>query len=106
MLTMAMGATAGVACRINQVDGAIISAGSKDLIDAIIELCRVDKSVRLYLSALATQSVYAGVIMAALAIIVPILANHGLIPPLFAPPTSQPTGIPVMPPQNGVQNGG
>lgn len=85
MLEMTFGGATMIAGRANAVDGMIIKAGSPALIDSIMQLCEQDKRVRDFLFDLSSSSVYLNVAMASAAIIVPILANHGLIPPLFMP---------------------
>lgn len=81
-------------------DGTVISLGAPALIDAIIVLCQQDKEVRAFFLSLTTGSAYANVVIASLPIIIGILANHNLIPPIFGTPAS----LAVETPKNGVEN--
>lgn len=70
-------------------DGAILARGSPAFIDSLINLAAEDKNVRTFLVGLTTGSAYANVVIAAAPIVIGILANHALIPPIFglmAPP--------------------
>lgn len=77
-----------------QADGQVIAQHSKNLVDSIVNLCKQDKNVRTFFLQLSQSSAYGTVVVAALPIIIGILANHGLIPPLFGTPVpSTPNGV-------------
>ncbi len=50
---------------------------------SILELSKEDKRVRDWLFDLSTSNLYLNVIVSSAALVVPILFNHNLIPPLF-----------------------
>ncbi len=81
-------------------DGAVIRAGSPALVDSICVLCQQDKSVREFMLSLTTGSAYANVVVASLPIVVGIMANHNLIPPIFGTPAPVQVSIP-----NGTEQG-
>lgn len=90
MLSVYLSGTSALVSKVNQIDALIIESGAPNLINAICVLAEQDKNVRLFLLQLSITGAYGGVIMASLAIIVPILANHNLIPPLFQAKPQQP----------------
>lgn len=59
-----------------------------NLISATMQLCKEDKKVRAYLLGLSAQGAYLNIAMASGAIIMGIMANHKLLPPMFAPQES------------------
>ncbi len=67
-------------------DGIVIKQGAPNLIEAILVLCQQDKNVRDFFLSLSTGSAYANVVIASLPIVIGILANHNLIPPIFGTP--------------------
>lgn len=66
----------------------------QNLIDAILVLAQQDKNVRDMLLAMTTGGAYTNVIIASVPIIVAILANHNLIPPLFTMPAIKSEQVP------------
>lgn len=87
-LTLALEGVSGLVSVVNPIDGMCIKVGSDRLVSSIVALAKQDKNVRLYLLKLATQSAYMNVIGSVMVIIIPILANHNLLPPIFAAPVS------------------
>ena len=83
-LTMLLGAVSLAAGMFNARDGRIIDRGTDRLVTALIHLAEQDKRVYLLLQNLAVGGAYSEVTIAALAIIIPIMVNHNLLPPLFA----------------------
>ena len=61
----------------------------QNLIESILVLCQQDKAVREFFLSLTTGSAYTNVVIAALPMIIAILANHNLIPPIFGSPVTQ-----------------
>lgn len=82
------------------LDGVIIRQGSPALIDALIVLCEQDKHVREFFISLGTGSAYANVVIAAMPMVIGIMANHNLIPPIFGTPA--PVAMPASP--NGIES--
>lgn len=64
----------------DQTDGAIIMGGSDKLGNSLIGPARTNKKVRTALENMVTGGAWAGVVMASMAIVVPILAHHNLLP--------------------------
>lgn len=94
-------------CVVNAYDGQRILAGAEDLAAALDKVAKEQPAVQRALEAVVTGSTWGSVALAAAPIIIPICANHGLIPPATAelvgappPPT---TGAPASPgePANG-----
>lgn len=74
---------------LNREDGTIIQKGGPDLVHALVELAKDDRELRKYLEWIAAPGKYGPLTMAALAIVIPILANHGLIPTIPIGPTKR-----------------
>lgn len=89
-LTLALSGVGATVMAVNMVDGMAIAQGTPKLVDSIIMLAKQDKAVRLYLLRIATQSAYLNVIGSVVAILIPIMANHKLLPPIFAAPFALP----------------
>lgn len=68
----------------NQTDGQIYFEKINAVIDSIIDIARQNDKVRETLLRFATVSSYGQLVAAMSMLIVPILANHGVIPPIFA----------------------
>lgn len=68
---------------VEPFDGKIILERGPHLVDALVALARQQQRVREALLAFVTASAYADVAMASLAILLPILAHHRLLPELF-----------------------
>jgi hypothetical protein len=86
----------GLTSQVNQNDAIIIAKHTilqppvvedhtPNLITATMQLAEHDRKVRVYLSGLAQQSAYLNVGVAASAIILGIMANHHMLPPMFNP---------------------
>lgn len=65
----------------NQYDGIAIVAGSDRLGASLVDVAETNPKVRKGLEAFVKGNAWAGVAMAAAAIAIPILANHGMLPP-------------------------
>lgn len=65
---------------LNATDGAAILEGTPDLARSLNNLANEDERVRRMLERMLTGSAYGGVFMATAAILLPILANHNLLP--------------------------
>lgn len=63
-----------------QADAAILAAGAPNLAQAWANLAEKNPAVRRVLEALTTGSMYTEVIMATAMVMLPIMANHGLVP--------------------------
>ena len=85
MLETAFGGAILVTSGFNATDAMIISNSSTAIIDSVIALCQQDKKVRDFMYQLSATSAYAGVVIATMPMVIGILANHKLIPPLFMP---------------------
>jgi len=67
-----------------QIDGVIIVQKSDAFVKAWCELARTDKRVYNALRKLCVGGAWGGVIMASCSIVIPVAANHGLLPPMAA----------------------
>ena len=74
-------------------DGHAIASGAPNLINSILILCQQDKNVRAFFISLSTGSAYANVMISAMPIVIAILSNHGLIPPIFGTPVPIPNSV-------------
>ncbi len=66
------------------LDAQVLSKGMPKVNHELVELAKVDPSFQKYLNWLASPGKYGALTMASLAVIVPILGNHNLIPGLPA----------------------
>jgi len=78
--TLAMGVTL-----INPADGAVIASGSNAVAHELVELGRVDKTVRKWLEKLSTPGKYGPLTLALFPIVLGIMANHNLLPQFMIP---------------------
>lgn len=72
----------------NQFDGSVIQAGSPALVDAFCRAAQQNAWLRGYLLSLVHVSAWGDITMAAALIVIPILANHNMLPfslDVFAP---------------------
>ncbi len=76
----------------------VVEEHTPNLITATMQLAEHDRKVRTYLAGLAQQSAYLNVAVAGSAIVLGIMANHNLLPPMFNP-------VPVNPNDQQVSNG-
>lgn len=65
----------------NQYDGVVIVGGADRLASSLVDVAETNPKVRKALEAFVKGNAWAGVAVAAAAIAVPILANHGMLPP-------------------------
>lgn len=65
---------------VNPVDGKVIADNGPAVIHEIVELAKDDARLRKPLEALATPGKYGPLGIAVLAVVMPIMANHGLLP--------------------------
>lgn len=80
-------ATVGIGVKmVNPVDGSIIIDKGTGVVDALCLVAKEDEQVRKALLMLTTGTVYTQLAIAVLALIVPILANHRLVPEVAAIP--------------------
>lgn len=70
---------------VNENDGVAILNGSETLASELVELARNDRTYRTYLEWFTKPGKYGGVLIASGAIVIPILANHNLLPQLKIP---------------------
>lgn len=75
---------AGVAW-VNPKDGTIIAKGGPAVSRELVNLARAKKDLRPYLEWLAAPGVYGPLVMALATIVLPIMANHKLLPQLIIP---------------------
>lgn len=68
---------------INKVDGQTVMMGGPALVTALVDLAEEDKTIRRYLDFLSKPGKYGPLILASMGIIIPILANHKLLPQIF-----------------------
>lgn len=66
-----------------RTDGEIILRGGPQLVDAVVALCEEDAKVRAMFLSLMTAGAYAQIVSAVMMIVLPILANHGVLPSIF-----------------------
>lgn len=81
MLLMAMGI--GVAA-LNEEDGATVIKGSPNLAKALANASEKNPKLRSFLEKLTTGAAYTELVIAVSAIVLPILANHNLLPAKLA----------------------
>lgn len=74
---------------LNPADGEIVAQGGPAIVHELVELAKTDKNMRKYLEWLATPGKYAPLTMACAGVALPIMANHGIMPPLFLPKTQK-----------------
>lgn len=70
---------------LNPLDGSVIAQGGPAVVHELVELAKTDKNIRKYLEWLATPGKYAPLTMAVMGVTLPILANHNMLPRIFAP---------------------
>lgn len=70
----------------NEVDAKIVANNSEEVVNSIINLARVDERARKVLLSFGTSSAYMAVFGSVVTMLLPILANHGFAPRLFAMP--------------------
>lgn len=63
-------------------DGAVLDEKMPAVIHELVELAKTDRRLRKYLEYLATPGKYAPLTMALIAVIIPIMSNHNMIPNL------------------------
>lgn len=87
---------------LNADDGRIVIAGSHNLAVALDGLAKENPKVRAVLERALAGGAWGAVIMATAAIVVPILANHGVVQPIPFVPQPTPSPAPdTSPRQNG-----
>lgn len=79
---LVMFAGAGITV-INAIDGQTVMMGGPALVNALVDLAEEDKQIRKYLDFLSGPGKYGPLLLATLGIVVPILANHHLLPQIF-----------------------
>ncbi len=79
-----LGMVAGGVMLANPVDGQIIAAGAPRLAGELDALAGRNPAVHKWLSAMTEGGANLGLVLALSMIVVPILANHGLLPPEVA----------------------
>lgn len=70
---------------INPADGKVIAKGGPAVAHELVELARIDKRFRPYLEWLAAPGKYGPLTLATAALVLPIMANHGLVPQFVIP---------------------
>jgi len=68
---------------INKIDGQIVAQGGPAVVQALVDLAEQDKQIRKYLDFLAKPGKYGPLTLAVAGIVIPILANHGLLPKIL-----------------------
>lgn len=80
---------------VNQYDGMVILQNADTTAQAWAQLARTDKRIANVLDKLISTTAYSGVILATIKMAVPILANHGVVPPelgaMFGPMAPPPS---------------
>lgn len=76
---------------VNVVDGKVIAEGGPAISRALVDLGRTDRKLRRYLEVMTAPGKYGPLTFAIAGVVVPILANHGLIP-TFAITVPAPSG--------------
>ena len=82
-LCAAGGAVGAAFYAFNKFDGQVILSGTPALAHSLVELADTDPRIRRSLESFVTGAAWTSVALAAAAIIVPIAANHGALPPQF-----------------------
>lgn len=70
---------------VNPVDGKVVADNGPAVIHELVELAKTDTRLRKPLEFAATPGKYGPLLLALLAVIAPILANHGLLPQFQIP---------------------
>lgn len=65
---------------VNPLDGECIASGAEAVAHELVELGRADKNLRKRLEFIATPGKYGPLVMSLTPIVIPIMANHGLLP--------------------------
>lgn len=68
---------------INRVDGQIIAQGGPAVVTALVEIAKTDTKLRRYLEMAATPGKYGPLVLAVLGVVIPVMANHDLLPRFF-----------------------
>lgn len=92
-LTNNLVGVAMVVSALNAFDGMAILQGSQGLANSLVDVAENDPKVRKALENFTTASAWGGVAIAAAAIAIPILANHGYLPPAMAAAYAPPTQV-------------
>lgn len=67
---------------VNQADGSAVAEGGPAVAHELVELGKTDRKIRKYLEQIAAPGKYGPLMFAVAGMVVPILANHHLIPTL------------------------
>lgn len=65
---------------VNREDSRIIAEGGPRIVHELVELAKVEPALRRYLELSAAPGKYGPLIVATLAVIIPVMVNHNLIP--------------------------
>jgi len=65
---------------VNPTDGRIVADGGPAVVHELVELAKTDSALRKPLELLATPGKYGPLTLAVAGVILPIMANHGLLP--------------------------
>lgn len=74
---------------VNPVDGKIIAEGAPAVAHELVELGRQDKQWRQYLERITKPGKYGGLTVAVAMIVIPVMANHKLLPQFVIPLTEK-----------------
>lgn len=70
---------------VNPADGKIIADGGPNVVHELVELAKTDSRFRKPLEMLATPGKYGPLVLALMGVLIPLLANHGLMPQFRIP---------------------
>jgi hypothetical protein len=72
---------------LNETDGTIIVLSGPAVVHELVELAKSDKNLQKYLTWFATPGKYGPLLLALGGVVIPILANHDMIPKFSIPAT-------------------
>lgn len=82
LLTLTSFAGAGLSV-INKFDGKVVRDGGPNVVNALVDLAEDDKRLRRYLNMFTGPGKYGPLVLATLGVVIPIMANHNLLPTFF-----------------------
>jgi len=88
---------------INPDDGRVIATGGPAIAHELVELAKSDMKLRKTLTSLTRPGKYGPLTLATMAVVLPIMANHGLLPQFRVPGATTDTNSPESTPENPPQ---
>lgn len=89
-LTMYLAGLGFVIKLVNQYDGTVVAEGAAPVAHEVVEIAKTHKDWRKPLEIICAPGEYGRLMMVLAGIILPVMANHGLIPQIVIPMTGAP----------------